>query len=126
MSTCKIESRRHTLGHVSISGKHLTSSLTRFEGLQHTRKHAMSVFFGMVRRRLLPKVRIRFSPSYPRSGGASSIGGGHKELCVWRISRDPIVFRVGLCGFRPVSSDLRFSSLAVVAALVRWFFGALA
>jgi hypothetical protein len=30
------------------------------------------------------------------------------------------------CGFRSVSSDLRFSSLAMVAALVRWSFGALA
>jgi hypothetical protein len=80
----------------------------------------------MVRRRLLPEVRIRSSPSYPRSGGASSVGGGRVELCVRRISRDLVVSRVRLCGFRSVSSDLRLSSLAMVAALVRWSFGALA
>jgi hypothetical protein len=36
------------------------------------------------------------------------------------------VFRVRWCGFRPVSSDLRLSSLTMVAALVRWCLGALA
>jgi hypothetical protein len=48
------------------------------------------------------------------------------ESCARRISRDPIIFRVRWCGFMSVSSDLRLSSLAMVAALVRWSFGALA
>jgi hypothetical protein len=48
------------------------------------------------------------------------------ELCVLQISRDLVGFRVW-CGFRSAgSSDLWVSSLAMVAALVRWSFGALA
>jgi hypothetical protein len=38
-------------------------------------------FFGIVRRQLHPKVRIRYFPFYPRSGGASSGDGGRVELC---------------------------------------------
>jgi hypothetical protein len=48
------------------------------------------------------------------------------ELCAHRISWDPVGFRVYWCGFMIVSSDLRLSSLAMVAALVRWSFGTLA
>ena len=33
-------------------------------------------------------------PPYPRSGGASSAGGGRVELCVRWISGDPVGFRV--------------------------------
>jgi hypothetical protein len=80
----------------------------------------------MVKRRLHLEVRIRSSPLYPGSGGASRADGGRVESCAQRISRDPIGFRIHLCGFRSVSFDLRLSSLALVAALVRWSFGALA
>jgi hypothetical protein len=76
----------------------------------------------MVRRWLHLDVRIRSSPSYLRSGGASSISRGCVESCAQRISRDPIDFRVCWCGFRSVSFDLRLSSLATVATLVRWSF----
>jgi hypothetical protein len=76
------------------------------------------VFFGMMRRRLHLKVKIRSSPFYPCSGGASSIDGG---LCSRRISWDSFGFRVRWCGFKSVSSNLRLSSLATVVALVRWF-----
>ena len=48
------------------------------------------------------------------------------ELCVRQISWDLFGFCVRECGCRSVSSDLRFSSLAMVAALVRWSFGTLA
>ena len=48
------------------------------------------------------------------------------ESFVRRISWDPVCFRVRWCVFRSVSSDLRLSSLAMVAALVRWSFVALA
>ena len=85
-----------------------------------------SVFFEMVRRRLHLEVRIRSSSSYPRSGGASSADGGRVEAFVRRISWDPVRFRVRPCGCRSGSSDLRLSSLAMVTALVRWSFGALA
>jgi hypothetical protein len=50
------------------------------------------VFFGTVRRRLHPNGRIRSSPSYPRSSGAPSVGGGRVEfwdlvhLCVCQCS----------------------------------------
>jgi hypothetical protein len=84
------------------------------------------VFFGMVIRWRHPKVRIRSSPPYSCSGGASSSGRGRMESCVRRISWDLVGFRDCLCGFRSVSFDLRFSSSAMVAALVRWSFGALA
>jgi hypothetical protein len=39
-------------------------------------------FFGMVRQRRDPEVRIRSSPPYPRSGGVSSTGGRRMESCV--------------------------------------------
>ena len=62
---------------------------------------------------------------YPRSDGASSTDGGRVELCVQRISRDPIGFHVRSCGFRSGSSDLRVSCLVMFVALVRWSFVAL-
>ena len=77
------------------------------------------VFVRVVRRRRHPGVRIMYSPPYPRSGGASSTNGGRVELCVRRISWDLFGFCVRECGCRSVSFDLRFSSLAMVAALVR-------
>lgn len=58
------------------------------------------------------------------------------EVCVQRVPWDLVGFsdfrlipwvsvgiHVCLCGFRSGSSDLWFSSLAMVAALVHWFFG---
>jgi hypothetical protein len=80
----------------------------------------------MVKERLYLKVRIRSSPFFPHSGGASRAGGGRVESCARRILQDPVGFCVRWYDFRLISSDLRFSSLAMVAALVRWFFGALA
>ena len=62
---------------------------------------------------------------YPCSGGASSTDGGRVELCVQRISRDPIGFHVRSCGFRSGPSDLRVSCLVMFVALVRWSFVAL-
>ena len=85
-----------------------------------------SLFFGMVRWRLHPEVRIRSSPPYPRSGGACSADGGRVELCARRISWDSVGFRVSWCDFMSVSSDLWLSSLAMVTALVCWSFGTLA
>jgi hypothetical protein len=89
------------------------------------------LFFGvffvkMVKRRLHLEVRIRSSPPYPRSGGASRAEGGRVELCARWISRNPVGFRVHWCSFRSVSSDIRLSSLAMVATLVHWSFGVLA
>jgi hypothetical protein len=84
------------------------------------------VFFGIVRQRRHPEVRIRFSPPYPRSGGVSSTGGGLVESCVRRISWNLVGFHDCLCAFRSISSDLRFSSSTMVVALVRWSFGVLA
>ena len=84
------------------------------------------VFFEMVRRRLHLEVRIRFSLLYPRSGGATSTGGRRVELCVRRIFSDLVRFCVRSCGFRSGYSDLRLSSLAMVAALLRWSFRVLA
>ena len=44
------------------------------------------VFFEMLRRRLHPEIRIRSSPLYPRSSGASSADVERAESFVWRIS----------------------------------------
>jgi hypothetical protein len=84
------------------------------------------VFFWMVRRQRHPKVSIRSSLPYPCSGGTPSASGGCVESCVLRIFS--YLFGLGnrWCGFRSVSSDLWLSSFAMIAALVRWFFGALA
>jgi hypothetical protein len=48
------------------------------------------------------------------------------ESCVRQISWDPIGFHVLWCGFRSFSFNLWLSSLAMVVAMVRWSFGALA
>jgi hypothetical protein len=99
----------------------------RWEGLCSLFRLFFGVFFAeMVKRQLHLEVRIRSSPSYPCFGGAYRASGGRVKSCARRISRDPVGFRVRWCGFRSVSSNLRLSSLAMVAALVRWFFGALA
>jgi hypothetical protein len=39
-------------------------------------------------------------PPYPRYGGASSANKGRVEVCVWRISWDPVCFRVLRCDYR--------------------------
>jgi hypothetical protein len=80
----------------------------------------------MVRRRRHPKIRIRSSPPYPRSGGAPSASGGRVETCVRQIFLDLFGFGNRWCGFKSVFFDLWFLSLAMVAALVRWSFEALA
>lgn len=80
--------------------------------------------------------QIRSFLPCPRSCGAPSTGGGRVEVCVQRVPWDLVGFsdfrlipwvsvgiHVCLCGFRSGSSDLWFSSLAMVAALVHWFFG---
>jgi hypothetical protein len=59
------------------------------------------------------EVRIMYFPPYPCSGGASRIGEGRVELCAQRIPQDLVGFCVSWC----VSSDLRLSSLAMVAGL---------
>jgi hypothetical protein len=70
------------------------------------------VLLRKARRRCLPEDGIRFSPSSPRPGGASSIVGG-----VWRCVSGGSIFG---------GSDLRYTSSAAVVVLVRWSYGALA
>jgi hypothetical protein len=50
-------------------------------------------------------------------GAWSHVSGGSPGI--WSV------FVIDLCGFRLVSSDLRFSSSAMVVALVLWSFGSL-
>ena len=76
--------------------------------------------------------------SYPRPDGANSIVGGYVEVFLDRISwnsvgaglqwiyLDPTFVRLCWCGSRFDLFDLQLSSSAMVAALVRWSFGALA
>ena len=99
-----------------------------------------SLFFNLVRvcvllrkarRRWLPEDGIKVFPSSPRSGGASSTVGGRVEVCLWRIyfwwiCSDLVVVRLRSCVFGLDLSDLRYSSSAAVAVLVRWSYGALA
>ena len=73
-----------------------------------------------------------------RLDGASSIVRGHVEVCLRRILRDsvgaglrwiyldPVFVRLCLGVYRFDPSDLRLSSSAMVATLVRWSYGALA
>jgi hypothetical protein len=96
-------------------------------------------FFSLVRvcglfrkawRRRLSKDGIRFFPSVPCPGGATSIIGGHVKVCLQHIPLDlvgvclrwillDLVFvRVCWCVFRLDPSDLLFSSSATVAVLV--------
>jgi hypothetical protein len=89
------------------------------EGFRSLFRLYFSVFFvEMMKWWLHLKVKIRFFPPYPRFAGASRAGGGRVESCARWISRDPVGFRVRLCGFR-TASDPRLSSLAMVVALVR-------
>ena len=83
------------------------------------------------RRQRLPKDGIKVSPPSPRSSGASSIVGEHVEVCLrriylWWICSDLVVVRLRSCVFRLNPSNLRYSSSATVAVLVRWSYGALA
>jgi hypothetical protein len=64
-------------------------------------------------------------PTLSLASGASSAGGGCVESCTRQIYWDPIGFRIRWCGFRLVSFDLRLSSLAMVAVLVRLSLGPL-
>ena len=89
------------------------------------------VLLRKTRRRRLPEDGIKVFPPSPRSGGASSIVGGHVEVCLWRIylrwiCSDLVVVRLCSCVFRLDPFDLRYYSSAAVAVLVRWSYGALA
>jgi hypothetical protein len=64
-------------------------------------------------------------PTLSLASGASSAGGGCVESRTRQIYWDPIGFRIRCCGFRLVSFDLRLSSLAMVAVLVRLSLGPL-
>ena len=83
------------------------------------------------KRRRLSEDGIKVSPPSPRSSGASSIVGGRVEVCLrriylWWICSDLVVVRLRSCVFELDPSDLRYSSSAAVAVLVRWSYGALA
>ena len=89
------------------------------------------VLLRKTRRRRLPEDGIKVSPPSPRSGDASSIVGGRVEVClrqnyVWWICSDVVVVRLHSCVFGLDFPDLRYSSPAAVAVLVRWSYGALA
>jgi hypothetical protein len=84
-----------------------------------------SSVFEMVKHRLHPEVIIRSSLPYPRFDGAFSASGGRVELCARPISEDLVIFSVRWYSFWLVSSYVRLSLLAMDAALVCWFFGAL-
>ena len=79
----------------------------------------------------LPEDGIKVFPPSCHSGGASSTVGGHVEVCLrriylWWICSDVVVVRLRSCVFGLDFSDLRYSSSAAVAVLVRWSYGALA
>ena len=89
------------------------------------------VLFRKARRRWLPEDGIKVSPPSPRSNGASSIVGGRVEVCLrriylWWICSDLVVVRLCSYVFGLNPSNLRYSSSAAVAVLVRWSYGALA
>ena len=75
---------------------------------------------------------------YPCPDGLSTIVGGRVEVCLRQISRDsvggglrwicldPVFIRPRLGVYRFDPSDLRLSSSARAATLVRWSYGALA
>ena len=89
-------------------------------------------------RRWLSEDGIRFFLPISRPDDVSSIVGARVEVCLERISRDLIgvclrwihvdlVFaRLCSCVYRLDILDLRFSSLASVAVLLRWSYGVLA
>ena len=88
------------------------------------------VLLKRTRRRRLPEDGIKVSPPSPRSGGASSIVGGCVKVCLrwiylWWICSDLVVVRLCLRVFRLDLSDLRHSSSAAVAVLLRWSYEAL-
>ena len=88
------------------------------------------VFLRKTRWRRLPEDGIKVSPPSPVSGDASSIVGGRVEVCLrriylWWICSDLVVVRLRSCVFGLDPSDLRYSSSAAVAVLVRWSYGAL-
>ena len=83
------------------------------------------------RRQRLFEDGIRFSPPSPRPDGVSSIVGGRVEMCLsricpWWICSDLVVVRLCSCVFRLDPSNLRYSSSAAVAVMVRWSYGTLA
>ena len=89
------------------------------------------VLLRKARRWRLPEDGIKVSPPNPRSGGASSIVGGRVEVCLrwiylWWICSDLVVVLLRSCVFGLDPFDLRYSSSAAVAVLVRWSYGALA
>ena len=89
------------------------------------------VLLRKTRRRRLPEDGIKVSPPSPRSDDASSIVGGCVEVCfrriyLWWICSDLVVVRLRSCVFGLDFFDLRYSSSAVVAVLVRWSYGDLA
>ena len=98
----------------------------------------LNVLVGAVWQWQCPLVGIMSPTFYPRPDGASSILGGRAEVCLCRISRDSVgaglwwicldkvFFRLRLGIYRFDPSDLRLSSLAMVATLVRCSYGALA
>ena len=98
----------------------------------------VSVVLKKTRRRGLLEDGIRSSPPSPCPGDVSSIVGRRVEVCLRRISWDPVgvclrwirldpVFaRLRLCVCRLDPSGLCFSSSAAVAVLVRLSHGALA
>ena len=88
------------------------------------------VLLRKTRRRRLPEDGIKVSPPSPRSGCASSTVDRRVEVClrliyVWWICSDLVVVRLRSCVFGLDPSDLRYSSSAAVAILVRWSYGAL-
>ena len=97
-----------------------------------------SVLVGAMWRRRCPLVGIMSPTFYPRSDGVSSIVGGRADVCLCRISRDsveaglrwicldPVFVRLRSGVYRFDPSDLRLSSSAMVATLVRWSYGTLA
>ena len=92
---------------------------------------SICVLLRKTRRRRLPEDGIKVSPPSPCSGGASSTVGGRVEVCLrriylWWICSYLVVVRLRSCVFGLNPSNLRYSSSAVVAVLVRWSYGALA
>ena len=83
------------------------------------------------KQRRLSEDGIKVSPPSPRSGDASSIVGGRVEVCLrqiylWWICSDLVIVHLRSCVFDLDPSNLRYSSSAAVAVLVRRSYGALA
>ena len=89
------------------------------------------VLLGKTRWRRLPEDGIKFSLSSPHPGDASSIIGGHVEVCIrwiclWQICLDLVAVRLRLSGYRLSPFNLQYSSIVAVAVLLRWSYGVLA